>query len=100
MNGKGDARVVVLAHLNNIETEGGRACFAAELRRAVAPPDRLFGLTVRDHVLMTVVEQDFAAFGRLGDDDLLLAELFAAEDHRLRQFFCEIDTGSEISVEN
>lgn len=86
-----DARVVVLANLKEVLTNGGRASFAAELCRAVAPPDRLFGFSIRDHVLVTVVEEDFAPFWRLSKNKLLLAELFAADDISGKNFFCEGD---------
>lgn len=80
MNGEVDAWVVVFSQLSEILIDGGRPSFAAKLRRAVAPPNSPFGFAVRDDVLVTVVKENLAAFGRLSEEKLLVAELLAAND--------------------
>lgn len=92
MDGEVNAWMVVFAQLNEVVANGGSPGFAAKFRRAVASPDRLLGLAIRDHVLVTIVKENLASLRRLSKDELLLAELLAANDvaavDPLRQHFC------------
>lgn len=70
----------MLTEQRDVVVNRGRSCLAAVLLRAVASPNDSFRLAVGNHVLVAVVQEHFAPFRRLGEDQLLLAELLAADD--------------------